>query len=92
MVLGSMADGRETAKKAIEGFQEYCDTMFPFFEEAGKLDKQRDTQRLLDHVKYPMRIDVASIKAERAAKARAKASHKFRLRGAEIPGIMKRKP
>lgn len=90
LVLGSMAEDTGTRKTAIKGFQEFCDTMFPFLEQAGELDKQKDMQRLLDHVKHPMRIDVGSIKAERAAAAKQKAHNKFKIRRVEIPGITRK--
>lgn len=90
MVLSSLADNTAATRKAVEGFQEFCDSIFPFFEKAAELDKERDIKRLMEHVAKPMRIDIGSIKAERAAAARAKAHNKFKLRTVEIPGILKR--
>lgn len=93
LVLGAMADDTRGAKEAIKAYQEYCDTMFPFLEKAAELDKDKDRARLLEHVRRPMRIDVAAIRAERAEQARAKAAHKFKARPriVEIPGITRQK-
>jgi len=93
LVLGAMADDTRGAKEAIKAYGEYCDAMFPFLERASEFDQDRDRQRLLEHVKRPMQIDVGSIRAERAAAARAKAAQKFKARPRliEIPGITRQK-
>jgi hypothetical protein len=93
LVLGAMADDSRGAKEAIKAYGEYCDAMFPFLEKASEFDKDRDRQRLLEHVKRPMQIDVGSIRAERAAAARVKAAQKFKARPrlVEIPGILRQK-
>lgn len=93
LVLGALADDSRGGKEAIKAYGEYCDAMFPFLEKASEFDKDKDRQRLLEHVKRPMRIDVGAIRAERAAAARAKAAQKFKVRPRliEIPGIMRPK-
>ena len=68
----------ETAKSAIEAFQNYADTMMPFLDKARNTSVD-DHRRLLDHVRSPMRIDMQSIRHERQQVARQKGIDKFRL-------------
>ena len=69
----------ESAKAAFEGYQAYAEAMFPFLERARSTSIS-DEQRLLEHVKYPMQIDMSSIRHQRAEQARSKALRKFSTR------------
>jgi hypothetical protein len=92
LVLGSLAQllkDQAAAKDAIEGYRAYTDVMFPFLARAADQEKERERQQLLEHVKHPMRIDVTSILAQRAATMRSKAMAKFRLNTSQIPGRSK---
>lgn len=90
LVLGSMADSNEETKNVVTSFRAYCDSMFPFLEEAGKLDEANLKARLLEHSRRPLKIDIAGIKKERAAEAKRKGFDKYKLKRfteVEIPGI-----
>lgn len=89
-VLGSMADSNEETKNVIASFKGYCDAMFPFLEAAGKMDEAKLKERLFEHSKQVLRIDVAGIRKDRAAEAKRKGIDKYKLRKfaeVEIPGI-----
>jgi hypothetical protein len=87
LVLSALSDTGEEAKNAIKSFQSYADAMFPFLEAASDVDANAHRQKLLDHVKYPLRIDLASVKKERADKAKAKALSKYKISRVQIPGV-----
>lgn len=74
-----LAKSPEAAKASFEAYGAYADSMFPFLERAG-LTTVDDNARLLEHVKHPIEIDVAGLKQQRAAEARARGLRKFKAR------------
>lgn len=74
-----LSKSEEWAKKAFEAYQTYAESMFPFLERAANTTTT-DQARLLELVKYPMRIDVASVEKQRAQKAKALGLKKFQAR------------
>lgn len=75
-----LAKSPDAAKAALEAYQNYADTMFPFLERAANTSVD-DHQRLLDHVRSPMSIDVRLIRHQNAMKARAAGLRKFQVGG-----------
>jgi hypothetical protein len=73
-----LAKSPETAKSAYDAYQAYADAMFPFLEQAANTTTD-DHSRLMEHVKYPMQIDIQAIRQEHAKEARAKGLKKFKL-------------
>lgn len=79
-LLALISKDAEGAKQAIESFKKYSDAMFPFLELATDLDRGKDMQRLLQHVKHPIAINVAEIAEQRRAQARARGTAKYAAR------------
>lgn len=86
LVLSSNVKSEEAGKAAVKTFQEYCDSMFPFLDRVVEDEASAEKQRLLEHIRRPMRIDIGMIKQEKAARARAKGTEKFRVQRVAIPG------
>lgn len=72
-----LAKSPDAAKSAFEAYQMYADAMFPFLEQASNITAKSDYERLMEHVKYPMEIDLRSIRQARAADARLKGLRRF---------------
>ena len=72
----------ETAKAAIESFQNYYESMFPFLERAAATVDQ-DKMRLQQHVQSVMEIDMSHIRRSRAADAKARGLRKFKIGGSQ---------
>lgn len=77
--LALLAKSPESAKAALEAYENYCDALFPFLNKATE-SLGEDKKRLLEHVKYPLRIDIGALQHEMGAKAKAKGLAKFRLK------------
>lgn len=77
-----LAKSPDAAKASFEAYEAYAESMFPFLEKAQGLATMDDNQKLLEHVKHPMQIDIQAIKRERAADTRARALQKFKMRKA----------
>lgn len=77
--FAQIAQSPESARAAYEAYQAYSDAMFPFLERAANTTVT-DHQRLMEHVKYPVQIDVQTIRREQAAEARQKGLRKFKLK------------
>jgi hypothetical protein len=73
-----LAKSPESAKAAYEAYQTYTDAMFPFLEQAANTTTD-DHTRLMEHVKYPMQIDIRAIRQEHAKEAKAKGLRKFKV-------------
>lgn len=85
IVQSTLPEG-QAAKPAIEAFQKYCDTMFPYIERAGDMEKEEQRARLAEFVKHPARIGLAPIYQAQAETARRMSTLKrFRLKP-KIPG------
>lgn len=69
----------EGAKSAYEAYQNYAGVMFPMLERAANTTVD-DHTRLMEHVKYPMRIDVQAIRYMQAEQAKQKGLRKFQLK------------
>ena len=69
----------ESAKAAYEAYQTYSDSMFPFLERAANTTIT-DHERLMEHVRHPMRIDMQAFRREQAAQAKQKGLRKFKLK------------
>ena len=52
---------KDDSKDAIEAFEEYCKKMFPFFENAAKLEQEDEKKALLELVQRPVRIDMSKV-------------------------------
>ena len=53
------------------------------------LEEEQLRKRLLEHVRYPMRIDMGSIRKEQAAAARSKALTKYKVKRADLERWLK---
>lgn len=89
LILSSLADSNEETKHAIESYKSYCATMLPSLEQAKDLEEEQLRKRLLEHVRYPMRIDMGSIRKEQAAAARSKALTKYKVKRADLERWLK---
>src|SRR4051812_29402684 len=78
--FAGLAKSPESVKAAFDAYQAYSDAMFPFLERAANTTTD-DNTRLLEHVKYPMRINVQSIRKDKADAAKAKGLRKFKVPG-----------
>jgi hypothetical protein len=78
--LAILGKSTEAVKAAVESFEAYYDTLFPFMAEAADLDKQNDRAKLLEHVRYPMQINMGALRKELAGNAKAKASNKYKIK------------
>jgi hypothetical protein len=67
------------AKASFEAYQAYSEAMFPFLEQAANTTVT-DQARLLEHVRYPIEINVASIRQAKQAQARTKSLRKFQAK------------
>lgn len=83
-----LSKSAEAAKSAFEAYQLYADAMFPFLERAVNTTTA-DNARLMEHVRFPMQINMLSIRQERAAEAKAQGLRRFKL-GAKSAGRRQR--
>jgi phage/plasmid-associated DNA primase len=73
-------EGKAAVDPAIEAFQKYCDTMFPFLENAADSEKTMAHKRLMEFVKRPARIALHPIYKQQAERAKTLAAQRrFRL-------------
>jgi len=79
--MAIMAKSTEAAKSAFDAYQLYADAMFPFLEKASNITAKSDYEQLMEHVKYPMQIDLQSVRQQRAVEARAKGLRRFATKG-----------
>jgi len=84
LVQTSMPEG-SAAKPAIEAYQKYVDTMFPFIESASK---ESEVHALLrEFVKHPVKIDLRPIREAQAQTARNNAVLRHNRLKAHVPGV-----
>ncbi len=79
--LAVMAKSTDAAKSAFDAYQLYADAMFPFLEKAANITAKSDYEQLMEHVRYPMAIDLQSVRQQRAMEARAKGLRRFAMKG-----------
>lgn len=65
---------KEDSKDAIKAFEEYCKRMFPFYENATKVDYEEEKKALAELVKHPVRIDLAKVYAGQARELQQRAA------------------
>lgn len=92
IVQVSMPEHREAQDPAIEAFQKYCDTMFPFLERASDTEKEQAREVLLDFVKKKARISMKPIWKMQAQHAKRLATLKKFALNPKVPGAPYRHP
>jgi hypothetical protein len=84
IVQSTIPEG-SAAKPAIEAFQKYCDTMFPFIKKAETEDEHH--QRLAEFIKHRAKIDLRPIYKAQADSAKQTSIHKMMRIKPSIPGV-----
>jgi hypothetical protein len=84
IVQSTIPEG-SAAKPAIEAFQKYCDTMFPFIASASKESEQH--ARLREFVKHPAKIDLRPVYQAQADTARRNSILRTTRLKPSIPGV-----
>ncbi len=89
LVLGSAAQtvkDQSALKEALEGYTTYFNAMFPHLAETKDDQKQVMRDALEQHIRHPMRIDVASVRKQRADEAYTKHLQRYKARRVVVPG------
>jgi hypothetical protein len=84
LVQSTLPEGK-AGKAAIDAFQKYADTMFPFIKSASKETDMHE--RLREFVKHPVKIDLRPIRAAAADHAKQNAALKHSRLKPQVPGI-----
>lgn len=81
IALAAYNKSDDTAKRALEAFEKYADTLLPFLGLTA-LTSASDNERLMQHIQYPMEIDVHAMRHDKQKALRARGLEKFKLKGA----------
>jgi hypothetical protein len=67
-------------KSALDSYEAYCSALMPFLEGAKGADfLGKDRKNLLEHVKYPMQIDLVQLRAALGQQAKQRGLQKFKV-------------